>query len=132
MTKEEEARNKAAVVEGRLNPAKARKSPRFAAFAHEYLEWLRVNRKSLTVKKVTSVLDRLTPVFGAKKLNEITAWDMERYKRERRKTGRQPSTINVELMILKAILNRAVAWKKLADHPGKEVKVLKGAHAVPR
>jgi site-specific recombinase XerD len=109
VAKEEEARKKAEVIEGRLNPAKTRKSPRFAAFAEEYLEWLRVNRKPLTVKKVTSVLDRLTPVFGAKKLNEITAWDMERYKRERREAGRQPSTINVELVILKAILREALA-----------------------
>src|SRR6266851_3148896 len=107
VAKEEEARKKAEVIEGRLNPAKARKSPRFAAFAQEYLEWLRVNRKPLTVKKVTSVLDRLTPVFGAKRLSEITAWDMERYKRERREAGRQPSTVNVELVILKAMLNRS-------------------------
>src|SRR5712692_11871242 len=132
VAKEEEARKKAGVIEGRLNPARARKPPRFDAFAHEYLEWLRVNRKPLTVKKVTSVLVRLTPVFGAKKLSEITAWDMERYKRERREAGRQSSTINVELVIVKAILNRAVAWKKLAEHPGKEVKALKGVQGRTR
>jgi len=41
VAKEELARKKAEVVEGRLNPAKARKSPRFATFAGEYLDWLK-------------------------------------------------------------------------------------------
>jgi len=132
IAKETEARKKAEVIEGRLNPAKARKSPCFDAFTQEYLEWLRVNRKPLTVKKVHSVLARLNPFFGSKKLNEITAWDMERYKKERREAGRQPSTINVELTILKMILNRAVTWKKLAEHPGKEVKTLQGVHGRTR
>jgi integrase len=132
VAKEEEARKKAAVIEGRLNPAKTRKSPRFDAFAEEYLDWLRGNRKPLTVKKVHSVLERLTSFFGAKKLSEITAWDMERYKKARLEAGRQPSTINIKLVILKAILNRAVAWKKLADHPGKEVKALKGVQGRTR
>jgi integrase len=57
---------------------------------------------------------------------------MERYKKERREAGRQPSTVNVELVILKAILNRAVTWKKLAEHPGKEVKALKGVQGRTR
>src|SRR3954465_1036151 len=41
VAKEELARKKAEVVEGRLNPAKTRKSPRFEAFAAEYLDWMR-------------------------------------------------------------------------------------------
>ena len=52
VAKEELARKKAEVVEGRLNPAKARKSPRFAAFADEYLDWMKANRKPLTVAMV--------------------------------------------------------------------------------
>jgi len=108
VAKEEEHRKKTEVIEGRLNPAKARKSPRFDAFAQEYPDWLKTNRKPLTAKKVVSVLNRLTTFFGAKKLNEITAWDVERYKKERRAAGRKPATVNVELAIFQAILNRAV------------------------
>ena len=36
------------------------------------------------------------------------------------------------MVILKAILNRAVAWKKLAEHPGREVKALKGVQGKTR
>jgi integrase len=132
VAKEEEARKKAEVIEGRLNPAKTRRSPPFDDFAQEYLEWLRVNRKPLTVKKAHSVLERLTAFFGSKRLNEISAWDMERYKKERKEAGRQPNTVNVELVILKAMLNRAMAWKKLSEHPGKEVKALKGVQGRTR
>lgn len=125
VAKEEEARKKAAVAELRLNPAKARKSPRFDAFTEEYLAWLRANRKPLTVQRVCEVLVNLHPSFGAKRLSDITAWDMERYKKERKEAGRKPGTINLELMTLKTMLNRAVEWGMLADHPGKHVKALK-------
>ena len=59
VAKEELARKKAEVVEGRLNPAKARKSPRFDAFAAEYLDWMRANRKPLTVTRIAITLERL-------------------------------------------------------------------------
>lgn len=126
--KEELARKKTEVIEGKLNPAKTRKSPRFDAFVEEYLEWLKANRKPLTFQRVGEALVNIRPSFGTKRLNEITAWDMERYKRVRKEAGKQPGTINLELATLKAILNKAVTWKKLVDHPGKEVKALKVAN----
>jgi hypothetical protein len=59
IAKEEEARKKAEVIEGRLNPAKTRKSPRFEAFAQEYLEWVKANKKPLTHKRVEALMKRL-------------------------------------------------------------------------
>jgi len=50
VAKEELARKKAEGVEGRLNPAKARKSPRFDAFAEEYLAWAKMNRRPETYR----------------------------------------------------------------------------------
>ena len=48
VAKEEEARKKAEMIERRLNPAKARKSPRFDVFAKDYLTWVTANCKPLT------------------------------------------------------------------------------------
>lgn len=45
IAKEENARKKAEIIEGRLNPAKERKSPSFDAFGTEYLAWVKVNRR---------------------------------------------------------------------------------------
>lgn len=125
VAKEEEARKKAAVVEGRLNPAKTRTSPRFDAFAVDYLEWLQHNRKPLTYRQAQVNLKTLLPVFGTKKLNEITAWHIEQYKKARKEAGCAPITVNTEVIFLKTMLNKAVTWKKLAESPGKEVKLFK-------
>src|SRR5215475_8832491 len=69
VAKEELARKKAEVVEGRLNPAKARKSPRFDVFAQEYLEWVKANRKPATCERTARVLHHLTGFFGQRKLS---------------------------------------------------------------
>ena len=52
VAKEELARKKAAVLETRLNPAKARKSPRLDVFAKDYLTWVQANCKPLTADRV--------------------------------------------------------------------------------
>jgi hypothetical protein len=56
VAKEEEARKKAEVIEGWLNPAKTRKSPHFEAFANDYLEWSRANKKPRAYLKEISPL----------------------------------------------------------------------------
>ena len=125
VAKEEEHRKKTEVIEHRLNPTKARKSPRFDTFAEDYLDWVKHNRKPLTYRQAGVRLKPLFAMFGTKNLNEITAWHVEQYKKARKEAGRAPVTINSEIVFLKTMLNKAVIWKRLADHPGKEVKLLK-------
>src|SRR5262249_23465311 len=127
VAKEEEHRKKTEVIEHRLNPAKARKSPRFDAFVQEYMEWYRTNRRPQTVLRVASTLSCFSALFGQKKLNEFTPWHLEQFKRSRREAGLLPSTINVDLAVLKAMLRKAQQWGKLGEHPGKDVKPLKEA-----
>jgi integrase len=43
-----------------------------------------------------------------------------------------PATVNLELRMLKAMLRKAQAWGKLAEHPGKEVRPLKGIQGKTR
>src|SRR5262245_18814226 len=128
VAKEEEHRKKTEVIEQRLNPAKARKSPRFDAFAEEYLEWVQANKKLLTHARAVAVIKRLTPTFGTKWLSDITAWQIEQYKKGCRDAGNAPATINLDLAFLKALLNKAVAWNKLGEYPAKHVKTLKVAN----
>jgi len=71
VAKEELARKKAEVVEGRLNPAKARKSPRFDTFAEEYMEWAKTNRKPETYRRLGFTVPRLVSFFGQKKALRI-------------------------------------------------------------
>src|SRR5262245_4025527 len=125
VAKEEEARKKAEVLEQRLNPAKARKSPRFDAFAADYWDWMKANRKPLTVARIGQTLERLKTFFGSKKLSELTPWPLEQFKKARKEEGKAPGTINLDLAVLKALLSKAQEWGKLAEHPGKHVKFLK-------
>src|SRR5262249_34742842 len=94
VAKEEEARKKAEVLEHRLNPAKARKSPRFDTFAAEYLEWAKTNRKPETYRRLGFTVPHLVSFFGQKKLSELTAWHIEQYKKSRKDADILPSTIN--------------------------------------
>src|SRR6266540_6653241 len=125
VAKEELARKRAEVVEGRLNPAKARKSPRFDAFAEQYLAWTKTNRRPETHRRLSSLVPRFVIFFGQKKLSDLTPWHLQQYKKHRREADKQPSTVNAELAALNAMLRRAQTWGKLADHPGKDVKPFK-------
>jgi len=115
-----------------LNPAKTRKSPRFETFAAEYLDWVKANRKPLTVERVAGTLTRLKRSFGQKKLSELTPWHLEQFKKVRKEEGRAPGTINLDLTVLKALLQKALEWGRLAEHPGKTVKLLKNPHQQTR
>lgn len=123
VAKEEETRKKTAVIEGHLNPMKARKSPRFDAFMTEYLDGLRTNRKPQSVVRAAAAGKHLLPFFGSKKLSDLTAWHVEQYKKSRKEEGAAPATVNIELTFLKALLRKAHAWGKLTAPP--VIKLLK-------
>lgn len=67
----------------------------------------------------------MTEFFSKKKLSELTPWHLEQYKKARKEAGLAPSSINVELAVLKALLHKAQEWGKLAEHPGRDVRLLK-------
>ena len=130
--KEEEHRKMTEVIEQRLNPAKARKSPRFDTFAEEYLEWGRTNKKPLTVLRNRKAIDVLLPFLGTKKLNEITPWHIEQYKQARKEAGRSALTVNYELLLLRSVLRKAREWGKLSDTPEAGVRKLKAPESRTR
>ena len=98
--KKELARKKTEVIEGKLNPVKTRKSPRFDVFSEEYLDWVKANKKPLIYKTAPTVMKILRATFGAKRRNKISAWYMEQYKKARKDAGKAPATINRELSFL--------------------------------
>ena len=125
VAKEELARKKAAVLETRLNPAKARKSPRFDAFTVDYLTWVHANCKPRTVERVRQTVARFAAFLGpTKRLTDVTPWHLEQWKRTRKEAGKAPGTINLELTIVKGVFAKAKTWGKLHEHPGTSVKLL--------
>ena len=124
VAKEEFARKKAEVIEGRLNPNKARKSPTFRQFSEDYLDWARTNKKPTTVLRNQMAINALMPSLGTKNLNAITPWSIEQFKKTRRDAGTQPGTINTELAALKAMLRKAREWGRMTNSPESGVKKL--------
>jgi integrase len=124
VAKEEEARKKAEVIEGRLNPARARKSPRFDAFAEEYLGWSKANKKPRAHERDVTSLAALRPFFSGKTLADITPWPIEKYKKARKDLGKSNQTVNLELACLKALFSKAIIWRKAGENPVKQVKML--------
>ncbi|MBI5618794.1 MAG: site-specific integrase [Gammaproteobacteria bacterium] len=85
-----------------------------------YATWLEENRK--TGKAEAARIKAAFKTLLEKPLAEITAWGVERWRTDRLKAGRKPTSVNRDLNTLKACLHRAVEWGKLAAYPLDTVK----------
>lgn len=74
-------------------------------------------------------IDRVRTAFAellSCRLDEISAFAVERWRAARLKAGRRPATVNRDVSALRAALSRAIKWKLLkGPHPLSEVKPLK-------
>ena len=95
--------------------------------AEKFLEWAKVK------KSVASYRIHARPVvehFKGRLISTITEHDVERFRSIRKdtptrnKTPRTNSTLNHELAMLKAMLNKAVAWGLLEKNAAAKVKSL--------
>lgn len=110
---------------------RAAKAPTFAAFVAEHYEpWASANRRTgpEQAKRLVAIFG---PLFGSKALDQISAFEVERWRSARLKDGAAPSTINRNLNILRAALRLAVRWKVLRKYALDDVRASK-VDASPR
>lgn len=114
--------------EGRLSLPKGRKT--YLTFAHAAESYLRRQEetvgKNLTAKRRQLRL-YLTPFFGSQRLDTITAFTVDRYKKRRKDAGATNGTINRELATLSHLFNRAVEWRWVKALPCRVKKLEEGA-----
>lgn len=91
-------------------------TPFFDDFVLEYLEWHRREYPSSHYRVRQIVDDHLLDAFRDKRLAEIVPEDVEKWKQDRGREVRGASVVK-ELRTLKAIVNKAVEWKRLAESP---------------
>lgn len=109
----------------RLKLPKGRKlSLSFASVAKRYIERLKVEDGKDIDKKESRLKNHLIPYFGDKRLEGFSAFDIDRYKHQRKAAGAKPATINRELAILSHLFNKAEEWGWLEKKPCK-IKSLK-------
>jgi integrase len=100
---------------------------------HRYWPTVKITLSPAEQARSRIILDRqLLPRFGSVKLSKLTREEIERWQAERL-AGQgdippvTPSTANKELMRLKHLLNRAVAWGYLKTSPARAVRKSKEA-----
>jgi integrase len=97
----------------------------FRDFIEEYLVYARSNKSNTTYYcEACAIKARFLPRWGDRLISEITTKMIEDLKSERSlKVG--ASTVNNDVMRLKIIFRKAVAWGYLAQSPTDQVKLLK-------
>jgi integrase len=103
---------------GRLSLPKGRKlALTFAAAAENYVKRLEEsNGKNIAIKGRQFRM-YLKPFFGAMRLDAITSFTTDRYKRRRIDSGAAAGTINRELATLSHLFSMAVEWGWLDRRP---------------
>ena len=118
------AKRKVEIAENKfLDKAKEPPKIRFRDFAKEYDNWCKANNKGYERKK--QIIKHLVEVFGDKYLNEITTWEIEKYKLDRKKSGLKPASVNRPVACLKHMFTKAIEWGFLKENPAKPVKLFK-------
>lgn len=110
----------AVLGEDPMEERKAAKAFTFEAFINErYSPWISSHQKhpGETLRR----LKLFYPILGNKKLPEIDAWAIERFRSQRLKEVKA-ITVNHDIDVLRAALNRAIDWNLLDAHPMRTVK----------
>ena len=120
------AKKKTEIVENKYLDIRKEPDPiTFHAFAKEYLAWAKSERKPEPMRRLTSLMKQVDLEFENKTLQDITAWQIEKYKVKRKEEGKSPATVNRQIALLKHMFTKAIEWGKLKDNPAKKVKPLK-------
>jgi len=112
----------------RLNLPKGRKlALTFGTAAEDYIARLeQSNGRNLTAKR-RQLRMYLKPYFGTMRLDAISSFTIEKYKKRRLDQDASPATVNRELATLSHLFNRAVEWKWLDRVPARARKFTESA-----
>ena len=74
------------------------------------------------MKRYASSWHAIQPVLGSKRLAEISPFDLERYRRQRKQAGKSNVTINRKLAFLRHLYTMAMTWGKATENSVKKVR----------
>lgn len=87
---------------------------------NKYGPWVTAHRKSgdATLQRIKNQFDHLM----SHRLENLSPWVIEKWRTERKKQNIADSTINRDLVALKAALSKALEWELIDQHPLHKVK----------
>ena len=102
----------------------------FSVFAKQWLEdYATVSVRPSTLEAYTSRINgQFTEAFGPLKLSQIGAVDIQHHLAGLGRKKLTPSTIRAHLVLIRNMLNHAVAWGYLAHNPATAIKGPKLTH----
>ncbi|GAA5189972.1 site-specific integrase [Ferrimonas gelatinilytica] len=89
-----------------------------------YLPFLTARNPKTAERTYKHIRNRF-PMLLSKDLDQITPWEVEKWRNEQRKLGKAAQTINYSVNSLKGALSRAVDWGLIASNPLSKVKPIK-------
>ena len=96
--------------------------PTLRTFIEErYSPWIKANRKT-GAELVARIAACFKANFWETPLDQITAWNIEKWRRGRLQEGKAVATVNRDIGSLKAALARAIDWELIDKHPLAKVK----------
>jgi len=96
----------------------------FDKLCEEYLLYSKANKASSSYERDQLSIQHLLKAFGTRLLSEITTYDLECYKNQRRDEV-AAGTVNRELSCAKHMLGKAVKWGHLSTSPSNGVAKFK-------
>jgi len=113
-----------ALQHGQELPQQKKKAPYFREVMEKYLEWAKTNKSRGGRDEESLYRNHITKKFGNVRLNEISAFDLERTKADLLKTGYSPKSVNLCLALIRQVYNKAFAWGLYrGENPVKGVKM---------
>ncbi len=94
-------------------------------FAEEFKNNKSSELRQSSLKRIEFSLKPLTAKFGLKHLNDISSFEIEKYRKERKDVGKSDATVNRELQALRHLFNKAIAWRKAQHNPVRQIKLRK-------
>jgi len=123
------AERAAAREQARADRVRERRRITFEEYSRDFIAWAKHNHRSWA--KDDSRLTRVLPVFGPRKLDDITSADVERFLRSLRECDRPvaPATVNRYRDLLSGMFRRAIRLGLSSTNPVKGISKLKEAGA---
>lgn len=105
-------------------PVQKKRIPTFEKAAEKYLKWAATSKTKGGRDDRFMIKNHLSEPFNDKRLDQISALDLERLKSEMLKAEYAPSTVKHALVIMRQIYNRCKVWGLYqGDNPVKGIKM---------
>ena len=120
---------KAEQAQGKFEIEQTYKPILFETLVTNYLEYSKSNKRPQSFERDITSSKHLGRYFNGRNIQQITNWQLERYKSSRQKepmrSGKMPSkaSINRELAMIKHMFNKAIEWKMISKNPVVSIKL---------